>query len=664
MIKIKKLLFAFCLCFALCLASTALFSASTNSARAETITNSHQLTESILTNYVTISSFGKILTIDNFKTIEGSSYIYSKENISVNINNPFSNSFYSFTLSDTDCFYLYYTEIELSYQNEGAQIPATATINGTTYEFEYVINLSSNQVTIILNNTNIIVNGSSSDFLKFDYENHKLLCLTSITWKAESNDSSMSFTVMTYGKYGQEYNEYIICFCKPISILDGDDFIKYNCFGFDAGDSESGYTYSILPTEKIYNKVEVEFFKNYTITNPLYFDVDYNGFVFNFVLYTENSKLVVNYLTNYNNTKQDADIENIATEYEDIDGILSTTNTYKLVFQKLGRYEITFYDSSYLLSTDPLMSNCLKTSFYIIENTDYAYKNIFCLFQSYSNETDHQYIVSVSTSSTNYPILNTNVELIVRNLDKLSDAEKDKFELQITKTEYTGTEQNNEEFLYTAQMLLNDYNCELFYENDSYYEVVLKYDGVVFKTYKFEIIKKVKASFSANATFYESKEDFVKKSATFSNSLPSTFLFKSQLGASAIFNHTISQDYENTYTVYYGKPYVELGVNKGESSMILTFKGIGTITAKITFNGVTTTYTMPDDVEGSKILTFNEFGTYKIQFSDEMNTTKIQTIKFSKPLNTSTILLVGISGLILAMILVFVLISRKKVATR
>jgi hypothetical protein len=135
----------------------------------------------------------------------------------------------------------------------------------------------------------------------------------------------------------------------------------------------------------------------------------------------------------------------------------------------------------------------------------------------------------------------------------------------------------------------------------------------------------------------------------------------------------LGKTYTNIYTISYGVQAVileryELIIKDGSEETVvpglhLRVYGVGDITLDVTYNGVTTSYTLNSEI-GQNTISFYDYGSYTVKMVDSMGTQTAGVYKYSKKLNTSALALILLSSLLVLIILVFVLVARGKIKTR
>ena len=651
-------------------------------------------------NYVTISKNNQTLTAENFLTTETESYIVSNGSMTVTLKPFLNNYFVDETLFNAANFVVSYDEIEVSKDEESFVYDDITyyyrvETNGSLsiYKNSPTSSSSSPFITADDTGTNII----SYDNVAYEDENQdtfKIFCKTSYTLKSTSDDTSFRFSVTRIT------NEYTINFLRPVVNFAGNSnpIVNFRCNGVDAGESE--YSDTAIRREQTYNTVSVEFLNNnYTEDNRLYFDINYNGFTYNFQLYSKvygsDNLLFVNYL----DPEKESNNKYLATklflngnnEYE-VDqpsrvfaNIASDFNTFLLSFTKTGRYQIDIYDSTYLTGMNN--PNYYSTSFYILDEHQTAFENIYMISQTFDDENKPiEYIVSTST-------LNNVVKTTIKNLN-IPNLENVIEKIDFRKTTFGGSSNIPTTTEYSIseikKFLTNSNDMVLTFEEDAYYEITIYQKGTrAIKYYEFTIVKHAKTTFTiplvdANgepifteegkqaSTTYEAETPFKTEIKNYSKNILSsmdlTIKYKSDVSNS---NQTLNKTYINNYTISYGMEQVlieqfERKLEEGEKKVDeinIRVKGVGKLTVDVTFNGKTTRYELNSE-EGVNTLRFTEYGSYKIRLVDSMGTETTKIVSLDKKLNLSAIALIVLSSIIAAVVILFVLKARSKLPTR
>ena len=125
----------------------------------------------------------------------------------------------------------------------------------------------------------------------------------------------------------------------------------------------------------------------------------------------------------------------------------------------------------------------------------------------------------------------------------------------------------------------------------------------------------------------------------------------------------------NKFTIFFGISQVNISKytriledDSVATTLDIRIEGVGKVNVTVTFNNQKTYYSFEE--KENKVLSFSEYGTYKIDVVDEMGTTGSRSFNYQKSLNTSAFLLIGLSSFLVLGVVVFILRSRSKIATR
>ncbi len=683
-------------------------------------------------NHITLTQEGNVLTYDNllqYTDEDGtiSTYIISNDSITVNFN-PFE-GYYIFdrdSLEDDERFSINETVYTFEKNYDTGDYLTQFSYNGTTYYFRLVDN-GDNDVTVNIYQTNptseqqtvyissqtgtVTSAGLIADSVAgrisgtsliygYNYDNYvEIHVINSITaYPSTFEDDTTArfeFTARLRTQSSSSTTSYVLEFMKPSIQFDNN---KGSIVQFITnGDEDTADT--LLPPEMNFQTLNLEFIQNnYSRINPLYFNINYNGFIYNFMMYVETYSgtdyLFVNYfeyVTDDSGATTVSVKEYLATELkEDGDSLVLGTNRYEeiynfcMTFTKPGRYEIEFYDETYNLGlSNP---NYYSTSFYIFEEPttiDNAFNNIYIIAQLLDDNNDPlEYIVSNAT-------LNSSVLVTIKNLDNLGDYSlEDVIDRIVVRTSSIGQAADViSETVYTIEdiqnnLLENDGDFKITLEDDNRYRILVykkTTDGSTsseYVSYAFSIVKKAKISYSDTdygVELIEASEMYVTEVHTFSKYIvstsPMTVIIKYRntntndlIGDDSA--KTLDISYYNEYTVSLGLPYASVTSSKTDTSITFTCLGIGDITVEVTYNGTTSTYLLNSE-EGNSTITFEEqYGSYSVKITDSMGNQSSTTATLSKPINTSAIIFFVLIAVILLFIVIFILRARGRISTR
>ena len=340
----------------------------------------------------------------------------------------------------------------------------------------------------------------------------------------------------------------------------------------------------------------------------------------------------------------------------------------------------------------------MKTSFYIKDKSKSNFENIYIIAQTQENDgTDIEYIVSTST-------LNKNVKVTIKNLDNFAKVGGEPVTLadviekiEVKKTTFGGSTNIPTPTDYFPEDIEDDiFNGDLTlkFDTDAYYQITI-YQKNSTQTiyYDFTIVKHAKTTFTVplvdensdpiidpvtnrqKTDTYEATVPYRTEVITYTMNILSSMnlniKYKSS-GDSVQAKH-LGKTYTNIYTISYGVQAVileryELIIKDGSEETVvpglhLRVYGVGDITLDVTYNGVTTSYTLNSEI-GQNTISFYDYGSYTVKMVDSMGTQTAGVYKYSKKLNTSALALILLSSLLVLIILVFVLVARGKIKTR
>ncbi len=482
--------------------------------------------------------------------------------------------------------------------------------------------------------------------------------------------------------------------------------VMFDTFKTDDGGNPYPVEKSLAP-DQIFNKLKVTFLNNdYTEGNPLYFKINFNGFVYDYTLYSKEfngeNLLFVNYLNeseqyNYNNsaflatkTAIDENGEVFVVESSEVNAktALGGHNEFSLIFSETGRYDIEIYDSTYDYEGNGENSmtnaNYYKTSFFIREEgaAIEPFDNVYIVAETFDDEGEHvEYIVSDS-------VQNYITKLTIKNLGDfgkdgsgkdivLSDVIKS---IEILTTDFGIDKVETKVKTYTAEEileLLENNDLVLDFTEDAYYQVIINpaKEDLEKIHYIFTIVRHAKTTFTFNDEIYEASTLYKTDIRYYTNPINSSFtfdyLFTSSEGNSE--DITLRKTYVNTFNIKYGVKAVNIEEYTPESKDDVSYGpgfyvkvyGVGDITVYVTVNGKEQEPLIRNSETGNNAVNIEGYGTYTIRIVDSMGTeSKTMTFTIKKGLNTSALVLIGLSGVIAAVVIIFILRARGKVATR
>ncbi len=323
-------------------------------------------------NYITLSQAGQVLDKSKLKTIDNNTYVITNNAVTISFK-PFDYNYKVTTNTNLDNFFEQKTTITIEQDAEG-QYPATFNYAGVTY---YYTVSATQQLNIYKGNptsSQAVASTTNSHLLSYELDGttrkiHAVVSYTSTESgyvDIEGNDSDTCLFEFTRGSdtYALHFQEPIINFYKLTEPV-----VMFNTNKLDDGGNPYPAEKSLAP-DQVFDKLDITFLNNdYTEGNPLYFDINYNGFIYEFTLYSKiiegENLLFVNYTNEYKNTSEKIEYNNneflASSTSQGDDGELiavrkvqakdgGNDNQFKLTFTRTGRYSIKFYDSTYKLN--------------------------------------------------------------------------------------------------------------------------------------------------------------------------------------------------------------------------------------------------------------------------------------------------------------------------
>jgi hypothetical protein len=626
----------------------------------------------LIFNDVTITKDGQVLDSSNFIEYENSSYIVSNGSITFTLS-PLEKN-YQVQIDDYESdFYQTIETITLEKDSLTGNYPSSFEFNNKTYYFVYssqnrVLNLYKNSPstytspTVTTNQSNVISYAEISDTLIITFT-------TAYTWKSTASDAVFKFVNPT------TINSYEVHLLRPkVNFANGSNaVVMFNTFETDDEGQPFDPT-NIIQREQKYGKMQIDFLNNtYTEENPLYFNINYNGFIYSFEFFSKEydgtNLLFVNYVdeNNPNNDQYLATglVSNGDNTFITTNNTLSANDFLSLIFTNTGRYSFEIYDSTYLCGMND--ANYYSTSFYIVDENASAFENLYMIAQTLDEtNTPLEYIVSTST-------INYTTKLTVKNLTNLgtdvnlSDIIEN---IEIVKAIFGASDNEPLHTSYSVDQILGmiDANGDLnfTFTDDAYYEIYIypKDTNLERKRYTFTLIKQAKTSMTIQGEKFEASEPYKTTIKNYQ------FNINSPVGIIVKFTSTnptsdtiLNKTYANKYQIKYGMQQVSLSSSIADDTLSIVCSGVGDLTVTVEFNGETSTYTLNSE-EGRNSVTFSEYGTYKVRIVDSMGTETAGVFTLSKSLNTSAIVLIALSSVLALFIIVFILLARSKVKTR
>lgn len=694
-------------------------------------TTNVQLIDDNLLKFVTISSDGETLTNEKLKNYDTNSdgktdvsYVFTNRTATL----TFDSLNYSYSTNfDSSLFYKTTKNITITKLASDEKFPSVFTDNEV--EYSYVID-ASNNLTITNNTTSHRF--TESEFIEYDplldTETTRIITVvTSYTLKAEAPSTSFSFIPSNSFANQGKTTQYTINFERPITDFKTEDVTMFTCLGLDVGNSP--FTNTKIEKELSYENVKFQITNNdYTEDNPLYFDINHDGFIYTFKLFSKTIEiesefeemLFVEYYDEQKNGNNEPLATNLVLDSNDKVDVLKSTLVYKyygvpqelnmfaIDFNNPGRYEIAIYDETYRLKLND--NNFYSTSFYIKTsdgaNANTAFDNAYAIMQKYDEEGNlSDYIVSGSTQNNDVEIILKNLNFYFEHDEVISslstEEESTLYAVEFIETTLTGSLNIPVSTYYTVSELKEaletseDFKIEC--TKDAFYEVIIyQYqetsDGVYSvkktKPYQFTIVKNPKISFTVfkvdehndpieipgtNRFETEIKEADIPYETTpveyklnISNEMDVAKFFSSN--PSEITTSTLQKTYLNNYTINYAMQLVKIekiDIFAEGSDNVLDVLGLQFFgVGDISVAVTMNSITTNYTLKSGEQLVFEEYGTYSVSIQDSMGTTGTAQFKFSKPVSFSAIALFALVGVVILIIVLFVISSRGKLKTR
>lgn len=682
----KKLLFlSLLVCFTFLVGSNnqqSFFSA--NSAGSPLIEN--QTTD--IFNYISITQSGQALTNENVKVDGNVISVYANESATITFR-PFERN-YTISSQTNSSYFVPKTNTITIQKTNPTSYPDNFEYKGTTYYFR--INqevLSIYRTNPSLSGSSVVTTSTNNELISF-IENDTQIVITvtdSYTLLSSAPNATFIFTASNLNTIRE------IHFIRPIINFSNSSnpVVQFNTFE----QNEIGEyfpTTDTIQSEQTFNKVQIDFINNnYTEDNPLYFDINYNGFTYSLMLYSKeysgSNCFFVNYYDN-NNANNDYYIATPLILNEDEELIPDTrflidasTNLFSMVFENTGRYAFEIYDSTYVYEMNN--ANYYATSFYIIDKSASDFENIYMIAQTTEDDgSEIEYIVSTAT-------LNNNVKLSIKNLLNLSgDRPLDEVidHVEVIQALFGGSGNIPIPTSYSVDEILQmiDENGDLVFNfsEDAYYQVYVypyveegqEQSAPQPKLYEFTLVKQAKTTFTFDGYTYEATIPYHTEIIDYSVNINSPMEFKVKFTTiQEELDQNINKTYVNEYQIMFGMEdaliqRVETQVSEDEESnqtdsMTIEFYGVGNLTITVTFNNQETIYDLNSE-EGRNSLVFTEYGTYYFELVDSMGTTRTAVYTLEKQLNVSAIVLIVLSCVIVAAVVIFILVARSRIKTR
>lgn len=669
-------------------------------------------------NYISLSQPGEkgqpgqVIDSSKFITIDNKTYIITNNSVTIN----FKTMQLNYELNPgtiLDNFYAYKKVVTLEKDAED-KYPESFRIDGIDFDYYYAV--IENEFYIYnsprTQTSRPIVSSASSDLISYelDGETHKITFIFAYTTSGDGyvDDSHQPAKTCEFN-FRVLSQDFFLSFQKPVINFFKltEPVVMFNTFKLDDHDNPYPVEKSLAPNQ-IFDKLQIEFLNNdYTEGNPLFFKINFNGFVYEYKLYSKvidgDNLLFVEYTDEYSSASENINYNNsesLATVMTPLGGgefvieeqnkvyakNMGDDNKFSIIFTKTGRYSIEFYDSTYNLKMPN--ANYYSTSFYIREAGANVtpFQNIYVVAETINDSGEHlDYIVSDST-------LNYSTRITVKNLGdfgldqttgqeiKLEDVIEN---IVIKRTDFGIDVVETVDTIYTVADILanlknNDFVLE--YNDDAYYQIfvnpkepddpVADIEDPVY--YVFTIVKFAKTTFTFGDVIYEASVPYFTDIRNYTNKIDSQMNFNIKFTTSNEIPVELEKTFINRFSIKFGikkvlieefEPEPKDENEKIPDGVYLKVYGVGDITVTLTYNGVSETFILNSE-EGNNIISRTEYGKYEIKVVDSMGTTSSYSVNFKKKLNTSALALIVLGSIIGTIVLLFVMKARGKVATR
>lgn len=682
-----------------------------------------QVVDANMLNYVSVSIDGQTLDSESIKNLDtdddgkfDTSYVFANRSVTMVFDS--FNYAYETTFNPSYFYEPTYELIELTKLAEDLDFPYSFTYG----EKEYTYSIANNDV-ITIRNAETSSSFSNSSFVSIASETETsrvLKFITSYTLKSDAPNTSFQFVPFNYISNSEKTTGYTINFERPVANFNDNHVTMFTCTGLDVGDTP--YISEIIEDELSYENLKFQITNNnYTENNPLYFDINHDGFVFTFKLFSKtygpDELLFVEYFDEQKQinkqslaTKLDKDgnvINDIDSPVYKYDGNTTNFNMFSIDFTKPGRYEISVYDETYKLKLND--HNFDSTSFYIKTsdslNSNSAFQNAYAIMQKYDDEGQlSDYIVTGSTQNNNVQVTLKNLQFYFENDEVINSftPTEETPELNVVefiKTTLTGSLNVPVSTYYSVETLKKElekspdfkFDCS----DDAFYEINIyqyqknangSYSIKNTTHYQFTIVKSPKISFTVfkvdenndripipgtDRFETEIKEGSVPYETTpveykinIDSEMQVIRFFSSSNPGQKTF--TLGKTYLNEYIINYAMQAVKIEkvdiVENGETLKVLgvKFQGVGDIEVEVTVNSQVQKHTL----KSGDTLKFENYGIYSFSIKDSMGTTGTLVIDYSKPVSTSAVILIVLVGVLVLAIVLFIVASRGKMKTR
>lgn len=673
-------------------------------------------------SYMNINTNGQNLSSNNISINDTGVYVLANDSITINLK-PFSVRYgYS---TEESAYKDYYTNTKrIVIDTTSEDYEKSFEYNGKTYYFEILTrNITGSRPTEITTvrymafyenkplqaaATTAIMTTLNTDIINY-YENTDNITIEiveSFSLKTSDLIKSSNFEILVYKS--AQASIPVTCkvtFLKSIVRFANAENPVVEFSTYKNRDPETTlYNYqetdNWLQKEQTFSKVDLSFLNSqyeYSEDNPLYFNINFNGFVYKYTMFSKDENLYVRYVDEI------GEKENQLATSVDLSKIVTSHTNFSMIFTYRGRYFVEIYDSTYVFGFKT--PNYYSTSFYVKDDSSdpsLLFDNIYVLAQTIDEESNPiDYIVNGAT-------LNNNVTASVKNLSGFADGitiSDIASRIDITYTEFGNSDnlpnttryylkneeeidisqENNGKMVIVDRFYLQDFlrimreNNDEFtnsFSSDGYYQIRIYNSSELYTNiddadpveYNFTIVKQAKTTYTIKGVIYQTDKpyytDIRHYSQIINNSDPIRFhvaLNKTQESV----EQKLNISFQNDYSIIYGMQQVSLTfkVNEDAKTLVITCLGVGDMVVDVTFNNLTTTYNLNSEQNNSTI-SVTEYGTYTVSLKDSMGTSTVSSYKYAKKMNISTIILISLSAVVVLAVVIFIVSVRGKVKTR
>lgn len=673
-------------------------------------------------SYMNISTNGQNLSRNNISINDTGVYVLANDSITINLK-PFSVRYgYS---SEEAAYKDYYTNTKrIVIDTTSEDYEKSFEYNGKTYYFEILTkNITGSKPTQITTvrymafyenkplqaaATTAIMTTLNTDIINY-YENTDNITIEiveSFSLKTSDLIKSSNFEILVYKS--AQVSIPVTCkitFLKSIVRFANAENPVVEFSTYKNRDPETTlYNYqetdNWLQKEQTFSKVDLSFLNSqyeYSEDNPLYFNINFNGFVYKYTMFSKDGNLYVRYVDEIGKK------ENQLATSVDLSKIVTSHTNFSMIFTYRGRYFVEIYDSTYVFGFKT--PNYYSTSFYVKDDSfdpSLLFDNIYVLAQTIDEESNPiDYIVNGAT-------LNNNVTASVKNLSGFADGitiSDIASRIDITYTEFGNSDnlpnttryylkneeeidisqENNGKMVIVDRFYLQDFlrimreNNDEFtnsFSSDGYYQIRIYNSNELYTNiddadpieYNFTIVKQAKTTYTIKGVIYQTDKpyytDIRHYSQIINNSDPIRFHIALNKTQESV-EQKLNISFQNDYSIIYGMQQVSLTfkVNEDAKTLVITCLGVGDMVVDVTFNNLTTTYNLNSEQNNSTI-SVTEYGTYTVSLKDSMGTSTVSSYKYAKKMNISTIILISLSAVVVLAVVIFIVSVRGKVRTR